>query len=52
MNIILTSFKEVFILKPILHLDERGSFMESFNAIEFEKATGLKINFCQDNETQ
>ena len=52
MNIILTSFKEVFILKPILHLDERGSFMESFNAIEFEKVTGLRINFCQDNETR
>ena len=51
MNIKTTPFKGVFILKPVLHIDERGSFMESFNAIQFEKATGLKINFSQDNET-
>ena len=51
MNIKTTPFKEVFILKPKVHLDERGYFTESFNAIQFEKATGLKINFCQDNET-
>ena len=37
MNIKTTPFKEVFILKPTLHLDERGSFMESFNEREIEK---------------
>ncbi len=51
MNIILTSFKEVFILKPDVHLDERGSFMESFNGREVEKALGRKTMFCQDNLT-
>jgi dTDP-4-dehydrorhamnose 3,5-epimerase len=51
MNIKTTPFKEVFILKPNLHLDERGSFMESFNEREVEKTLGRKIAFCQDNLT-
>ena len=51
MNIKTTPFKEVFILKPTLHLDERGSFMESFNKKEIEKVLNRKIVFCQDNQT-
>ena len=51
MNIKTTPFKEVFILKPTLHLDERGSFMESFNEREVEKVLGKKTMFCQDNLT-
>jgi dTDP-4-dehydrorhamnose 3,5-epimerase len=46
-----TPFKEVFILKPNVHIDERGSFMESFNKNEVEKALGIKTKFCQDNQT-
>ena len=51
MNIKTTPFKEVYILKPNVHLDERGFFMESFNEREFEKALERKIKFCQDNLT-
>ena len=51
MNIKTTPLKEVFILKPNVHLDERGSFMESFNEREVEKVLGRKIAFCQDNQT-
>ena len=51
MNIKTTPFKEVFILKPNVHLDERGSFMESFSGSEVEKALGRKTMFCQDNLT-
>lgn len=51
MNIKTTPFKEVFILKPNVHLDERGSFMESYNGREVEKALGRKTMFCQDNLT-
>ena len=46
-----TLFKEVFILKPKVHDDERGSFMESFNGREFENVLSRKIAFCQDNQT-
>ena len=51
MNIKTTPFKEVFILKPNIHLDERGSFMESFNKKEIEKVLGIKTDFLQDNQT-
>ena len=51
MNIKTTPFKEVFILKPNVYQDERGSFMESFNGREVEKALGRKTMFCQDNLT-
>ena len=51
MNIKTTPFKEVFILKPKVHLDERGAFMESFNEREVENLLGRKIAFCQDNQT-
>jgi dTDP-4-dehydrorhamnose 3,5-epimerase len=51
MNIKTTPFKEVFILKPKVHLDERGSFMESFNEREVKNEIGIKKAFCQDNQT-
>ena len=51
MNIKTTPFKGVFILKPNVHLDERGSFMESFNIRDIEKALEKKTTFCQDNLT-
>ena len=46
-----TPFKEIFILEPKVHLDERGSFTESFNKKKVEKALGRKTTFCQDNQT-
>ena len=44
-------FNEVFILKPKLHTDDRGSFKESFNQKNFESSVGIEIAFCQDNLT-
>ena len=44
-------FPEVFIIKPNVHVDERGSFSEYFNQKDFEAATSVKIAFCQDNLT-
>ena len=51
MKVKATLFNEVFILKPKVFNDKRGSFMESFNEKEIEKVLGRKINFCQDNQT-
>jgi dTDP-4-dehydrorhamnose 3,5-epimerase len=51
MNIKTTPFKEVFILKPNVHWDDRGAFMESFNEREVENLLGRKTAFCQDNQT-
>ena len=40
----------VLVLEPEVHADERGFFFESYNAREFERATGLAgVVFVQDN---
>ena len=42
-------FPEVLLLEPEIFNDERGFFYEAFNQDEFEKETGKKISFVQDN---
>ena len=51
MIIIPTIFPEVYLLKPKLNQDKRGSFSEHFVSQDFQLATGEKISFCQDNLT-
>lgn len=51
MTAIPTLFKEVFLLKPDLHKDTRGSFLEAYKQEAFEQRIGRKIDFCQDNYT-
>jgi len=46
-----TSLSEVLLLKPKVFGDPRGFFFESFNAREFEAATGLERVFVQDNHS-
>lgn len=52
MQIIKTSIPEVIIFEPKVFGDERGFFFESFNAKAFEQATGLNVNFVQDNHSK
>jgi dTDP-4-dehydrorhamnose 3,5-epimerase len=47
-----TALPEVLILEPNVFGDERGFFFESFNAKDFEQATGLKRQFVQDNHSK
>ncbi|SRX52615.1 dTDP-4-dehydrorhamnose 3,5-epimerase [Aequorivita sp. CIP111184] len=46
-----TPLKDCFILKPDVFRDERGLFYETYNQASFEKITGLKFNFVQDNQS-
>ena len=43
---------EVLLIEPTVHGDGRGYFYESYNQKQFEKATGLKPNFVQDNHSK
>ena len=53
MNIIKTSIPEVLIFEPKVFGDERGFFLESFNAQKFADATGLSdVAFVQDNHSR
>ncbi len=52
MKVLPTALPEVLILEPVVHRDERGFFMESFNARTWREATGLERTFVQDNHSR
>ena len=43
---------DVLLLEPKVFGDERGFFYESFNQDVFRKATGLDVQFVQDNHSR
>jgi len=42
----------VLVLEPKVFGDDRGFFLESWNARTFREATGLDVNFVQDNHSR
>jgi dTDP-4-dehydrorhamnose 3,5-epimerase len=47
-----TPIDGVLVLEPKVFGDARGFFFESFNAKDFEQATGLNVEFVQDNHSK
>lgn len=47
-----TDLPEVLIFEPKVFGDHRGFFFESFNQRDFEKLTGLNVQFVQDNHSR
>ena len=47
-----TAIPEVFIIEPKVFGDARGFFFENFNQKVFNEATGLGVNFVQDNHSR
>ena len=52
MKSVSTAIADVFILEPKVFGDARGFFFESFNSRAFAEATGLDVNFVQDNHSR
>jgi dTDP-4-dehydrorhamnose 3,5-epimerase len=52
MKSISTAIADVLILEPKVFGDTRGFFFESFNSRDFAEATGLDVNFVQDNHSR
>jgi dTDP-4-dehydrorhamnose 3,5-epimerase len=52
MKVIRTEIPEVLILEPKVFEDPRGFFLESYNRKTFKDATGLDIEFVQDNHSR
>lgn len=52
MQIVNTSIPGVLIIEPRVFGDERGFFFESFNSRSFKEATGLNVEFVQDNHSE
>jgi dTDP-4-dehydrorhamnose 3,5-epimerase len=47
-----TKISDVILLEPKVFDDTRGFFFESFNIQVFERLTGTKANFVQDNHSK
>jgi dTDP-4-dehydrorhamnose 3,5-epimerase len=47
-----TALPGVLILEPRVFGDARGFFFESFNQRDFQQATGLDVQFVQDNHSR
>lgn len=52
MNVIATALPEVLMIEPKLFGDERGFFFESYNRRAFGEATGVDVEFVQDNHSR
>lgn len=52
MNIITTPIEGLLIIEPRVFNDDRGYFYESYNKKAFHAATGLDIDFVQDNQAR
>jgi dTDP-4-dehydrorhamnose 3,5-epimerase len=46
-----TAIPEVLLLEPRVFSDPRGFFFESYNRRSFREATGLDVEFVQDNQS-
>jgi dTDP-4-dehydrorhamnose 3,5-epimerase len=51
MHVETTGLGGLMVIRPKVHRDARGWFVESFNKQAFEHATGLNVTFVQDNES-
>ena len=52
MKVIDTTIPDIKIFEPQVFGDARGFFSESFNRRRFQEATGLDIDFVQDNHSK
>ena len=52
MKVTACKIPDVLLIEPKLFGDDRGFFYESFNQKNFDGATGLSLNFVQDNHSK
>jgi dTDP-4-dehydrorhamnose 3,5-epimerase len=52
MNVLPTAIPEVLVLEPKVFSDARGFFLESYNKRAFREATGVAVEFVQDNHSR
>ena len=52
MKVTSCTIADVLLIEPRVFGDDRGFFFESFNQKAFNEATGLAVNFVQDNHSK
>lgn len=51
MKVVRTDIPDVVVLEPKVFSDSRGHFLETYNRRAFREATGLDVQFVQDNQS-
>jgi dTDP-4-dehydrorhamnose 3,5-epimerase len=51
-KVVRTAIPEVLLLEPKVFSDARGFFLESYNKHTFQEATGMDVEFVQDNHSR
>ena len=51
MKVTKTEIEDLLVMEPKVFGDARGYFFEAFNERDFREATGLSVQFVQDNES-
>src|SRR5256885_1760297 len=46
-----TDIRDVVVLEPKVFSDSRGHFLESYHRVKLREATGLDLQFVQDNQS-
>jgi len=52
MKFIPQSIPDILLIEPLVHIDERGYFVETYKQELLDQAIGHKIKFIQDNESK
>ena len=52
MEFLKQAIPDVVLIKPKVHGDHRGYFVETFRQDKLEEALGYAVTFCQDNESK
>lgn len=52
MKVVRTANPDVLLLEPKVFGDDRGFFLESYNKRAFREATGMDVEFVQDNHSR
>ena len=52
MKFIPQAISDIILLKPVIHGDDRGYFIETFRQDLLEEFLGYDVNFVQDNESK
>ena len=52
MEFLKQSIPDVVLIRPKVHGDHRGYFVETFRQDKLEQALGYQVTFCQDNESK
>ncbi len=52
MKVAETGLRGVLVIEPCVHVDERGFFLETFQAERYRQAAGITLPFVQDNHSR